>query len=143
MYRSLWYRAVVALWGLWITTALVEPAGLLTCAMHGGRIAPPSPSADAAATRSTGATGHVHHAGEPTAPRAEDEDASPPGGHACCTCVGHCCVPVPVAAPPTAVALVAPTRQHVSRPGRAQAGRPESARDHALPFANGPPVVGG
>lgn len=62
-HRPLWFRALIALWGIWFTTALTEPAGLFACQMHSGMN-----------------TGHGAHA-TAASPDASP-DASPHGPHA-------------------------------------------------------------
>lgn len=139
MHRSLWYRAVVALWGLWITAALVEPAGVRGCAMHGGRAVQAMPAPSAASASAGAADAHAHHGPSATSP--VDAGAPESSGHECCTCLGRCCAASTVVAPAVSVAFVASVEQRTARPATVSTTRPETERPYALPFANGPPLA--
>jgi len=140
--QPLWFRSLITLWGIWFATALTEPAGFLACPMHSsaghhtteghGAIAP---VVEAAHPR------HDVHAAALVTETSATESQAPTPAHIC-SCLGDCCSSVParpahpVRAPafvvvgpddrggPALDALVAPTR-----------------RDHALPFAVGPPMA--
>ena len=94
MHRPVWIRILTLLWGVWFTTALTEPAGILACAMHGGvpAQAPATPAVqhhgalatqhatphalDAQASHVEHAA-HASHAGRPA--HAEVAEAADPG----------------------------------------------------------------
>jgi hypothetical protein len=134
MRRPVWYRALIAVWGLWFTTALIEPAGLFACAVHG--------SHSASATPDAAATDHSMHAGgggavASHATQPADSDSS----HSHCTCLDHgCCA---VAAAVGATPIVVSTGELLQRTTvRFQTDDDVAVqRAHALPFANGPPAT--
>ncbi|MFN8668678.1 MAG: hypothetical protein U0164_15975 [Gemmatimonadaceae bacterium] len=161
MHRPVWIRFLTLLWGVWFTTALTEPAGILACATHGSAAAtshagaPLSPPASRATQDAHAAhAAHAQHvqqaargavAAQGSADLASSASSpSVPSGdapHGCCTCLGQCCTAAPVTTPAVVevaiarlvqVDAVAPVVQRAERPAR---------RDHTLPFANGPPIV--
>ncbi len=149
MRRPGWYRAFLALWGLWFTTALTEPAGILACAMHSG--------VPGAALRVTHGGGGAHaafrhvlasDAGHAASHREAGHAASHRGAsnpasqsHDCCTCLGQCCTAAPVAAPAGAVALAAIVHRAAPAHEFARHERAPSPRAYVLPFANAPPAA--
>jgi hypothetical protein len=115
-----WFRALLAVWGLWFTAALSEPAGLHTCPMHSGH----------AIAQASGAHGSAEHAGH-SAPSHHSKD---------CTCLGLCCaasILSPRVSIQPAVVSVQPETATFS-PDRAA---PRIVRAHTLPFANAPPAT--
>ena len=166
MRRPAWFRVLTALWGIWFTTALVEPAGVLACPMHSGHA---GVSGTAAQVHAHGAS-VAHAGGEPTqemsaavhggsahadiahadiahgdALRADvtlgdpSDDADGPAKHQCCTCIGQCCAMSPTLLPssPTAIASIVAS---VTESGVPSPHSPLVSRvEHVLPFANGPP----
>ena len=123
MRHPLWYRVLIAIWGLWLTTALSEPAGAHTCPMHGGH------------------AGHMAQSGAQAAHSEHDGHHAPAkqSGQAC-TCLGQCSTTPPVAILPSRSDFV---EARVIDAGAASYGdveTPVARRAHSLPFANGPPT---
>lgn len=149
MHRPFWLRALIAVWGLWFTTSVVEPAGLFACEMHGGigghaAMAAPSVASASAAGMTHGTAmpmDHVQHVSATTT-QAAASDASTPSQnhHACCTCLGHCCQTAPVAAPETTATLAALIERASDVAIVTVATRGITRRPYELPFANGPPL---
>lgn len=170
MHRPGWYRALLALWGLWFTTALTEPAGIMACAMHGalpggehGALAgaaahrghgdgEQSTSAAIARNSQDDASHAAHEAHAETA--AVDAQAARGGGsviegdagpsndsHECCTCIGQCCAATNAVPPAPSIAL--PTVAVRAEPARdfSRRERVPSPRAYVLPFANAPPAA--
>lgn len=91
MHRPVWIRTLTLLWGVWFTTALTEPAGILACAMHGGvpAQAPAAPTVQRHGEHATqlatqlalGAqASHSEHAAHAERPaHAEGAEAADPG----------------------------------------------------------------
>jgi hypothetical protein len=150
MHRPAWLRSLIAIWGLWFATSVVEPAGLFACEMHGAAAgyitAPHSSGASAPSQHDPSHDASPHHAAtsvvHATLALAVNAPASPaPGHHGCCTCLGHCCQSVPIGAPAPATTL-APLAEHdgaVAAIMVATSG--VSRRPYSLPFANGPPTT--
>jgi hypothetical protein len=135
--RPLWFRSLITLWGIWFATALTEPAGFLACPMHSGvgHHATASPVAAA----STDHSGHDTH-GAVLVQEATESDAPTPAH--LCSCLGDCCSSTPArAADPVATPPMVVVREsdHV-RPAPDVLVAP-TRRDHALPFAIGPPTA--
>jgi hypothetical protein len=120
--HPLWYRVLIALWGLWFTTALSEPAGAHTCPMHGGHGAH---SAQTSASEAHGAHEGHHH------PAKSSSKA--------CTCLGQCSTTPPIAVPVAPTELAAARVIDVGVGDFAELSVSVGRRAHALPFANGPP----
>lgn len=130
--RPLWFRALTAFWGLWFAVALIEPAGIHQCPVHGlaaGQMvgmaampdmAPMAGMAGMATAHDASPAGHSHHG-------------------ATCTCLSIGCSSPAFAAPGTAVVLAHYAVVRGAAPNFADAPHPIVARAHALPFANGPP----
>ena len=127
MRHPLWYRLFIAVWGLWFTTALVEPAGAHSCPMHGGHTAHVTQTAGV----NEGAPTHSVHDVARHAPEKQSR--------AVCTCLGRCCSAAPIAVPPLGPELAVALGLDDAGP----IGRDETAvvvrRDYSQPFANGPP----
>ncbi len=147
MHRPFWLRALIAVWGLWFTTSVVEPAGLFACEMHSGigghaamSSAPTGTAASAATTH--GAAMPMDHAqhGSAAAPSVSSDPTPAPSHHACCTCLGHCCETAPVAAPAPPVTLAALIERENHVASITIATRGVTRRPYELPFANGPPL---
>jgi hypothetical protein len=146
MHRPFWLRTLIAVWGLWFATSVVEPAGLFACAMHGTGAASGAyagPESGHAATAD-----HSHHGASPgsvhviaaTVHVSEPLQESGQQHHDCCTCLGHCCQSMPVGAPTTPLALVPLLRGDAATAAIAVSTRAVTRRPFALPFANGPPA---
>lgn len=163
MHRPAWIRALTLLWGVWITTALTEPAAILPCAMHGG--VPADARAEEPHATPGSHAGHTSRHASPTgvarAPDGSHESGGPSATHGaagagatrgnapskdapahdCCTCLGQCCAAAPVAAPAVVEVAIAAMEARIE-PAAPVVRRAESPawRDHSLPFANGPPA---
>jgi hypothetical protein len=142
--RPAWFRLLTALWGLWFTTALTEPAGFLACPMHSGggmhevAAVAPSPTAES----------HAHHVGmvmdqSPDAAasvsQAMTHDAPTPDGHPCCTCLGQCCTMSPADMPQSPVIPSAATPLQTAAQPIGYQSRLRTRIAYAIPYANGPP----
>jgi hypothetical protein len=141
MRRTPLARTLIALWGVWFSVALVEPAGVMACAMHMGTGDHSAHAAPAAAPAHDMAAMHHEVAAEGGAESTGTTDAPAPDAHTQCTCLDSCCSVVPVI-PATGHDPLAhvPVAVRRSRPS-ATVERAESARAFALPFANGPPTL--
>ncbi|HVX42225.1 MAG TPA: hypothetical protein VHB25_21870 [Gemmatimonadaceae bacterium] len=133
MRRPVWYRALTAIWALWFAVALIEPAGIHQCPVHGAA------GADMAGMGAMAGMANMDMAGMSMA-----HDQTPPGHqsqhplHCCCLSTG-CSAPAFVPSAPSgelADRIVA--RSH--EPSFADVPSPLIDRAHALPFANGPPA---
>ncbi len=156
--RPFWFRALITLWGIWFTTALTEPVGLLACPMHSGLgvsavanmaigpAAAPMHGHDHAAMAAAGETQSATRGAAPSVAQgvAVQVDATShhaPTEHHCCTCLGQCCTisPAVVAARvavPTLFALLASASI-----GTVFLTRVATRTPHVLPYANGPPLT--
>ncbi len=145
MHRPFWLRALVAVWGLWFTTAVVEPAGLFACVKHNGLAAVGQQVASSAPSAS--GSGHEHHGVTADRHTAHSTDAAVPDGesapesHDCCTCIGHCCATVPVTAPRPTVIVDAEIASETSPQPRAPEPFSPGRVAYVLPYANGPPAI--
>jgi hypothetical protein len=155
MHRPFWLRALIAVWGLWFTTSVVEPAGLFACAMHGLAV-PAHAGGDASTTAQAMASDHGMHGAQRTAASAAAVPAPHSAGavaidaapaprehqhHDCCTCLGNCCQSAPVATPSTAITLAPLAECDNAVAAIAIATRGVERRPFALPFAIGPPAL--
>ncbi len=154
----------MAVWGLWFTTALTEPAGFMACPMHSGVQAglnghnghgASTPTSGAAATPASDARMLMSHdmsgdmstqmSTEMSTEMSRDMNTAmthdaPPSSHQHCTCLGDCCA-LSVASVPVAPTLPASVTVQVAHaPPPVVIARPMSQIDYVLPFANGPPV---
>lgn len=129
MRRPVWFRALTALWALWFAVALIEPAGIHQCPVHGS----------VAASDMGGMAGM---AGMDMGGMAMSHDAAQPGDgshHAAqCTCLSQCCS-APVFVPPARTALPEHAIAAASPARFADVTAPLLERAHVLPYANGPP----
>ena len=148
MHRPAWLRLLIAVWALWFTTAVVEPAGLFACAMHG--TVAPAASATASEQASHRATAEMHaqhsvgsrHTMVATdAVQASATDTHSQQQHDCCTCLGHCCQSIPVGAPTTVVTLALILERDAALSAIAITTRAVTRRPYDQPFANGPPAL--
>jgi hypothetical protein len=138
--RPLWYRALIAAWGIWFTAALTNAGGLHTCPTHGNHAAHSAVGADQASPSHDGAMAGMDHgaAGAATSTSSRSQDTQ--HGPNACTCLGSCCCAAPVAAPAAprdafVVALIdAPPADYP------EVAAPSFEREYAHPFANGPPA---
>ena len=130
--RPVWFRALVAIWGLWFTAALIEAPGIHACAVHS----------------SVSAHGHGHAAS--TAPmqmasHADHHDAAPSDepsdGSSSCTCLGLCCATTHVAVAARPVELPVLATIAAASPAVGLDAAPAVSRPYARPFANGPPAA--
>src|SRR5471030_929389 len=114
--RPAWFRALIAIWGLWFATALSEPAGMHSCPMHGNHAA------------------HAHHdaasSGASHAPT--DHDKHTPAG---CTCLGMCCCSHAAAVTECSTELPAASLVDVPRTRSVAVAGPTVRWAHAQPFA--------
>ncbi len=127
--RPVWLRALTALWGLWFAVALIEPAGIHQCPVHGV----------GAQMGDMGDMSAMDMGAKPMAAEMAKAD-QPPHHAASCTCLSLC-YSSPAFVPPTAgaqlrdrVVAIAASQNFADSPCRVL------ERPHALPFANGPPV---
>jgi hypothetical protein len=149
--HPLWYRALITLWAIWFTTALIEPAGFMACPMHSGMVAGlpagmahlgpvAAPLSHAGMTHDAmthDAVAHDAMAQDVTDLAATDAPA--PTHHDCCTCLGQCCTMAPAELSSPALALVLPATLQTMVARYEQTARLVARVEHALPFANGPP----
>ena len=133
------------MWGVWFATALAEPAAFFACPMHSPTPAsvvhaPNSPTAalQLAASVPRAAEHHQHDARVVPAGHQQHSDAP---AHSCCTCLGECCTMAPADLPRAAIAIPALTEHHPAAAAFAYTARLPQRADHALPFANGPPLT--
>ena len=151
MRRPVWFRVLIALWGVWFSTALVEPAGLLACPMHSGMAGVTATHADPSAhagheTHGGGAANAargdaVHSHGNGVLDASSHETPAPEGQHNC-TCLGQCCTMALDASIKAAEELL-PSARVVSgdAPLPALVAHIVTPVEHVRPFANGPPVT--
>lgn len=146
MHRPAWLRLLIAVWGLWFATSVVEPAGLFACEMHGAPVHRPAAAAHDLSAAQNAAPGHHADHVSPAAPAghraaaAAKSDAPLPQQHSCCTCLGHCCQSAPVAVSSPAVMLGHLAERDADIAAITLVSRAVTRRPYDLPFANGPPV---
>ena len=119
--RSRTSRFVAVLFTVWFAVALVEPAMLHVCPVHDG--APAAP-----------ANAHVHGA-------HDGASASHPAAAAHCLCLGDCTSMGSVGLPSSVTTIAAATIVQARDTGLPDHAYVPIAVAHAIPFANGPPVV--
>lgn len=123
----MWFRAVIGIWSLWFTAALVEAPGVHECAVHSGAVAHAAmPAMDMAS----------HTNGDGTEP-----SHSPDSGSCPCTCLGLCCGATPVVAPTYSLDFASRTTIATALRIAFIASVPGISRRYARPFANGPPAA--
>ncbi len=127
MRRPLWFRALIAVWGIWLTTAITERSRFFVCSMHGEGAAAGSAMSASMQGASTSTAGHP---AEDT--RRDRTDV--------CTCADECCgaafIATPALSPELQIAAIvtAPVARYAS------VERVDLAPEHLLPFANAPPA---
>jgi hypothetical protein len=141
--RRIVSRTLAVFAAAWLSVALIEPAGMHTCAMHGGT------GGHGTATTAADADPHAHHhAHRHSADTSTDSSGETPTGApadtpahgAGCTCLGDCAGVTGPAIPSAASALV--VRATVAASATLPRGaltRPAHAGVR-LPFAIGPPA---
>ena len=122
--RPVWFRALVSVWGFWLSAALSEAPGLHACPVHGEHVA------------HAGHAGHAAHGSQSSVP-ADQSHHSP----ASCTCLGSCCCAAPVAAPASPIELADEIIVAIPVAEYASVASPVIHRAYSLPFANGPPTL--
>ena len=127
--RPIWFRVLVAVWGLWFMAAFTDVADS-ACPMHGTNAV-----AMAAGTHDAHAG---HHMG--TQVDAHAPSHAPDQQHTTCTCLGVGCCGASVAAPTQATDVLAFVGVRVPVAAYRDIAAPVVARPHELPFANGPPA---
>jgi hypothetical protein len=137
MRRSIASRLFSALAGVWLVIALIEPAGLTGCAMHGTAGQRAQGTGHGQRVSGIGQGAHSHHSANPsTAPADTAPDHHAKG----CSCLGDCASAnsaVAIATPTVVLVDFAPVASQT--PGYA----PDAPITHGsvvLPFANGPPA---
>ena len=136
MRHPVWYRVLLAVWGLWFTAAMSEVGGLASCPMHGNHAAHVGAHA-AAAGKAQATSSHLAHAAE----RGTAHQPSAPQKGAVCTCLGQaCCAPL-VVGPTAAVQLPRALTVVVAVAAYRETAVVSVQRGYEHPFANGPPRV--
>jgi hypothetical protein len=133
VHRPVWFRALISIWGLWLSAALSEAPGLHACPVHGGHGAH---AAQTAALEHSGHMGHMAHGSQPSAPT--DQSHHDPAG---CTCLGLCCCAATVATPASSIELADAIVVDTPQVRHADVTSPVVQRAYSLPFANGPPTA--
>lgn len=128
--RPAWVRALLAIWGLWFTTALSEAPGVHACPVHGGH------AAHASAVEHVGHSASMGHGSHSSAP--SDRSRHSPAD---CTCLGLCCCAPAVAAPAPSVQLVGEVFVSAPVARYGEVASPVIDRAYSHPFANGPPAL--
>jgi hypothetical protein len=140
--HPLWIRSLITLWGIWFATALTEPAGVLACPLHGGagHHTTSGPVADASSEHGSHSQ-HLARASTAHTDASATESPAPEPGHAC-SCLGDCCSATPAQ---VADVLDPPPLAVLGLRGQLAFARgilgASTQRDHALPFAIGPPIA--
>lgn len=141
--RPLWYRALIAVWGLWFTAALSNAAGLHTCPTHGSHAAHASLGGAAASPSHDGmgmaGMDHGTAVDEAVASTSSGPQDTQPSQNAC-TCLGSCCCAPSVAPLAPAPEAFVVTYIDVRPAEYPETSKPRVERAYAHPFANGPPA---
>ena len=134
VHRPIWYRVLVAVWGLWFVTALSDVGGIHSCPMHGNHAAHASAHAitHAVASHQTSSSAAEHH-GAPTKPADHSRNT--------CTCFGSCCGAAAISVPEQSAGLPVEVIVDVDVACYRDAATTGLRRAHSHPFANGPPVA--
>jgi hypothetical protein len=135
--RPIWYRVLIAVWGLWFVTALSDVGGVHSCPMHGNHAA----HVGHAVALSNGHAGGAHqtqsaangHHGAPSSPTDHSKTT--------CTCFGSCCGATAINVPAQPAALPVEVIVDVDVALHRDATTTGLRRAYAHPFANGPPVA--
>jgi hypothetical protein len=125
--RPVWFRALIAIWGLWFTAALSEAPGLHACSVHDSHAAHSEHVAHGVTS--------LHDSGT-TAPVDQSHHRSTD-----CTCLGTCCCAAPAGIPTRSIELPDAVVVVEAAVDYADATSPIVQRAHSHPFANGPPVA--
>ena len=160
-----WYRVLIALWGIWFTTALTEPAGIMACPMHSGMphgvtshgvtshgvsshgvtshhaMSHDATSQEAMAGMDMSGADHtaMPHPAMPHAALPDSHDASAPAPHQCCTCLGQCPSISPAVVPPSVDLPYVPQPLQTAAAEYGPTERLATRIAYTLPYANGPP----
>lgn len=139
MRRSLRFRLFAALFAPWFALAVAEPVPMHDCPEHSlhpaaAHAMAPAPLANAVANRmATMAHAAMEHSGT-------THTHGHSGTHQCC-CLGACCAAVAaVVSPALRLAALPPAVRRTAPPAPVERAG-DSCAEHALPFANGPPVA--
>lgn len=147
--RPLWYRALIAAWGIWFTAALSNAGGLHTCPTHGGpgnHAAHASAAGNlASATHDAAMSGMDHGTAVgdlSSSASSELGSGSQDTQHSqnACTCLGSCCCAAPIASPEPAREAFVFTLVDAPPAEYPDVAAPSVEREYAHPFANGPPA---
>lgn len=135
MRRSLWFRGLSVLLGIWLPLFVGEPNLLSPCPMHG---------AFAVSHAASGSAHHHGHAGVAAAHRAPGSDQSAPEhpehNEKDCSCIG-CCAPgvVHVVVPDAPVAVIAVATYEPQPEFPAADTHPQPVPELSRPYPTGPP----
>jgi len=128
----MWFRALIAIWGIWFTAALIEAPGIHACAVHSSVGAHGHAHSASATPMQMGSHGDHHHA----APRDEHGDRSPG-----CTCLGLCCFATHLVVGERSIDVTVRATIATALPAIVDDTAPAVSRPYARPFANGPPAA--
>jgi hypothetical protein len=134
--RPVWFRALIAMWGLWFTAALSEAPGLHACSVHAVHAGHATHSEDD--THGAQLAGSVVSPDDSASPAPVDQSHHRPTD---CTCLGTCCCAAPAAVPTRSVKLPNVVVVAERAVDFADAASPIVQRAYSRPFANGPPVA--
>ena len=129
--RPVWFRALIAIWGLWFTAALIEAPGIHACAVHSSVSAHGHGHSSPAAPMQMASHGDRHDAASRDEPRNQSSS---------CTCLGLCCGTTHVAVVERPIDLAMRATIASSSPAVVVDAAPAVSRPYARPYANGPPV---
>lgn len=148
--HPVWLRAMTALWALWFTTALVEPAGFMACPMHSGMghvmetagpMAMPAPAQVVPHEHLMSGAAQMTSEQEVSKTAQNDATKAPSEEHHSCTCLGQCCTMAPAESAQPVVALFLTPLLQTAAPRFEHTDRIPERAAYALPFANGPPAI--
>lgn len=131
MRRTRWSRAFSVVMAVWLALSLSEPAFLHACPVHGV-----GPGAHSAHSGALAHSADHHNSVDSTAPAKQDR-----GGTHNCTCIGSCCCAPPIALAGMRVGLALSESVTLRDTGLPAHAYVPVARQHVLPFQNGPPAV--
>jgi hypothetical protein len=154
--RGIVRRVFAAVTGLWLTVAMVEPAGLHACPMHdalhgghGGGVVQTIDAGERTATETAPSANVAHHAQhehshgtavQVVAAHSDGESDDAREVAAGCLCLGTCCAATVVAIPDVGTSDVVVVEVASTAPSVASVSAPRSTGGVVLPFANGPPT---
>jgi hypothetical protein len=130
--HPVWFRALIAMWGVWFTATLSQAPGFHACPSHGNHGA------------HSGQDAHGNHSAHSGPAHASDASAHGDTSHddsAGCTCLGLCCCAAPIAAPTGSVDISKTIVLTRSPAAFADVASPIVRRAYAHPFAHGPPTA--